>query len=71
MDEVCDIVQEVVIKTIPQKKKCRKAKKLSEEALQIAVKRREAIGKGQKRKVYPSECRIQNNHKERYESLPQ
>ena len=40
--EVCDIVQEAVIKTIPKKKKCKKAKWLSEEALQIAVKRREA-----------------------------
>ena len=39
--EVCDIVQEAVIKTIPKKKKCKKAKWLSEEALQIAVKRRE------------------------------
>ena len=46
--EVCDIVQEAVIKTIPQKKKCKKAKWLSEEALQIAVKRREAKGKGEK-----------------------
>ena len=41
-NEVRDIVQEAVIKTIPKKKKCRKAKWLSEEALQIAVKRREA-----------------------------
>ena len=40
MDEVCDIVQEVVIKTIAKKKKCRKAKWLSEEALQIAEKKR-------------------------------
>jgi len=39
--EVCDTVQETVIKTIPKKKKCKKAKWLSEEALQIAVKRRE------------------------------
>ena len=39
--EVCDIVQEAVIKTIPMKKKCKKAKWLSEEALQIAEKRRE------------------------------
>ena len=39
--EVHDIVQEVVIKTVPKKKKCKKAKCLSEEALQIAVKRRE------------------------------
>ena len=46
--EVCNIVQEAVIKAIPQKKKCKKAKLLSEEALQIAVKRREAKGKGEK-----------------------
>ena len=44
--EVCDIVQETGIKTVPQKKKCKKAKWLSEEALQIAVKRREAKSKG-------------------------
>ena len=44
----CDIVQEEVIKTIPKKKKCKKAKWSSEEALQIAVKRREAKGKGEK-----------------------
>ena len=43
-----DIVQESVIKTIPKKKKCKKAKWLSEEALQIAVKRREMNGKGEK-----------------------
>ena len=46
--EVCDIVQEAVIKTIPKKKKCKKAKWLSEEALQIAEKRREEKGKGEK-----------------------
>ena len=46
--EVCDIVQEAVIKTIPKEKKCKKAKWLSEEALQIAVNRREAKGKGEK-----------------------
>ena len=46
--EVRDIVQEAMIKTIPKKKKCQKAKWLSEEALQIAVKRREAKGKGKK-----------------------
>ena len=46
--EVCDIVQEPVIKTIPKKKKCQKAKWLSERALQIAEKRREAKGKGEK-----------------------
>ena len=46
--EVCDIVQEAGIKTIPVKKKCKKAKWLSEEALKIAEKRREAKGKGEK-----------------------
>ena len=46
--EVCDIVQETGIKTIPKKKKCKREKWLSEEALQIAVKRREVKGKGQK-----------------------
>ena len=46
--EVCDIVQETGIKTIPRKKKCKKTKWLSEEALQIAVKRREAKRKGEK-----------------------
>ena len=48
MDEVRDIVQETGIKTIPKKKKCKKAKWLSEEALQIAVKRREPKNKGEK-----------------------
>ena len=46
--EVCDIVQETGIKTIPKKKKCKKANWLSEEALQIAVKRREVKSKGEK-----------------------
>ena len=46
--EVCDIVQETGIKTIPMEKKCKKAKWLSEEALQIAVRRREAKSKGEK-----------------------
>ena len=46
--EVHDIVQEAMIKTIPKKKKCKKAKWLSEEALQIAEKRREAKSKGEK-----------------------
>ena len=45
--EVCDTVQEAVIKTIPKKKKCRKAKWLSEEALQIAKKRKDTKGKGE------------------------
>ena len=46
--EVCDTVQEAGIKTIPKKKKCKKAKCLSNEALQIAEKRKEAKGKGEK-----------------------
>ena len=46
--EVCDIVQETGIKNIPMEKKCKKSKWLSEEALQIAVKRREAKSKGEK-----------------------
>ena len=46
--EVCDIIQETGTKTIPKKKTCKKAKWLSEEALQIAVKRREAKGEGEK-----------------------
>ena len=50
---VCDIVQEAMIKTIPKKKKCKKAKWLSEEALQIAEKRRDAKGKGEKEKDVP------------------
>ena len=48
MTEVCDIVQEAVIKTIPKKRKCIKAKWLSEEVLQIAEKTKEAKGKGEK-----------------------
>ena len=46
--EVCDIVQEIGIKTIPKKRKCKKAKRLSEKALQISVKRREVKSKGEK-----------------------
>ena len=62
--EVRDIVQEAGIKTIPKKKKCRKAKWLSEEVLQIAEKKREAKGKGDK-EIHPSECRVPKNTKER------
>ena len=46
--EVCNILQEAMIKTIPKKKKCKKAKWLSDKALQIAEKRREVKGKGKK-----------------------
>ena len=61
--EIHDIVQETGIKTIPKKKKCEKAKWLSEETLQIAVKRREK--QRRKGKIYPSECRVPKNSKER------
>ena len=61
--DVHDIVQEAGIKTIHKKKKCQKAKWLSEEALQIAEKRREAKGKGEK--IYPFECRVPKNSKKR------
>ena len=57
-------VQETGIKAIPKKKTCKKAKWLSEEALQIALKRREVKGKGEK-KTYPFECRVPKNSKER------
>ena len=49
--EVCDNVQEAVIKTIPKKKKCKKAKWLSEEALQIGVKRREVKAKEKRKDI--------------------
>ena len=61
--EVCNTVQEVVIKTISKKKKCKKAKWLSEEALQISEKSREAKGKGVK--IYTFQCRVPKNSKER------
>ena len=60
--EVCDIVQKAVIKTIPKKKKCKKAKWLFEETLQIAEKRREAKGKEEKERY---KCRVPKNSKER------
>ena len=62
--EVHDIVQETGIKTIPKKKKCKKAKWLSEEALQIAEKRGEVKSK-EERERYPFECRVPKNSKER------
>ena len=61
--EICDIVQETGIKTILKKKKCQKAKWLSEEALQIAVKRSKKQRK--KGKMHPFECRVPKNSKER------
>ena len=62
--EVHDIVQKTGIKTIPKKKKCKKVKWLSEEALQTAVKRREAKSK-EKRNDIPFECRVPKNSQER------
>ena len=53
-----------MIKTVPKKKKYKKAKWLSEKALQIPEKRREAKGKGEK-EIYPSECRVPKNSKKR------
>ena len=58
--EVRNTIQEAVIKTVPKKKKCKKAKCLSEDALLIAEKRREAKGKGEKER-----CRVAENSKER------
>ena len=68
--EVFDIVQETGSKIIPKKKKCKKPKWLSEQALQVAEKRREAKQR-RKGKIYPFECRVPKNSKERQESLPQ
>ena len=59
--EVHDVVQEAVIKTIPTKKKCKKAKWLSEEALKIAEKRKEAKGKGEKERYTHLNAELQNN----------
>ena len=63
--EVHDIVQHTGIKTIPKKKKCKKAKWLSEEALQIAEKTRQTKSKMRKRKIYPFECTVPKNSNER------
>ena len=63
-NEVHDILHETEIKTIPMENKCKKAKQWSEEALQIAEKRREVKGKREK-EIYPSECRVPKNSKER------
>ena len=62
--EVPDTVQETGIKKIPKKKKCKKAKWMSEEALQRAVRRREAKSKGEN-EIFPFECRVPKNSQER------
>ena len=63
--EIRDIVQERGSKTIPKRKKCKKAKWMSGEALQIAVKRREEKNQRRKGKIYPFQCRVPKNSKER------
>ena len=68
-DELCmevrDIVQETGIKTIPKKEKCKKGKWLSEETLQIAVKKKRSKKQRKKGKIYPFDCRVPKNSKER------
>ena len=68
--EVCDIVHETGIKTIPMEKKCKKAKWLSGETLQIAVKRRKAKSKGEKERYKHLNAEFQRIAR-REESLPQ
>ena len=68
--EVRNIVQETGIKTIPMEKKCKKAKQLSRQVLQIAEKRREAKGKGERERYTHLNAEFQKNSKERSESLP-
>ena len=63
--EVCGTVQETGMKTIPKKNKCKKAKWLFGETLQRAVKRREMKKQRKKGKIYPFECRVPKNSKER------
>ena len=63
--EVCDILLETGIKTIPMEKKCKKAKWLSGEALQITVKRREAKSKGEKERYKHLKSRVPKNSKKR------
>ena len=64
--EVCDTVQEAGIKTIPKKKKCKKAKWLSEEALQITEKRRESKGKGEKERYKHLNAEFQRRDKKAF-----
>ena len=63
--EVPNIAHKAVTKTILKKKKCKKAKWFSEEALQIAEERREAKSKGKREKIYPPECTVLENSKVR------
>ena len=68
--EVCDIVQEALIKTIPKKKTCKMAKWLTEKGLQ-KLRKEEKERQRRKGKIYPFECRVPKNSKKRQESLPQ
>ena len=63
--DVCNIVKEAVTKTIPEKKKGKKAKWLLEEALQTAGGKRRSGKQGRKGKMYPTECRVPESSKER------
>ena len=63
--EVHDSVQETGIRAIPMEKKCKKAKRLSEEALKIAVKKKGSEKQRKKEKIYPFGCRVPKNSKER------
>ena len=69
--EISDIVQEAVIKTIPKKKKCKKSKQLSEQALKIAVKRREAKSKGENERYKHLNAEFQRIARRDKKSLPQ
>ena len=68
--EVCDIVQQTGIKTIPKKTKCKKAKWLSEEALQIAVRRREVKSKGEKERYKHLNAEFQRIARRDKKALP-
>ena len=63
--EVCDIVQEIGIKTIPKKKKCKKAKWLSEEAFTKSCEKKRSEKQSRKGKIYLFECRVLKKSKER------
>ena len=63
--EICDTVQKTGIKTIPKKKKCKKAKWLSEEALTNSCEKKRSQKRSRKGKIYPFECRVPKNSKER------
>ena len=63
--EVHGVVHDLVTKTVPKKKKCQKAKWLSEKTLRIAEKKKRSERQGRKGKINPTECRVLENSKER------